>query len=362
MRQADEAFAASQRGGTTAGDTAASAPTVAPAAPRANAPAAAATAGIGPDYSAAIARYEELVTRYPTFEQIDAAAYTLGTLYAGQQRWADATRMFERVAATANSPFRAEALFRLGDARFELASRERGERRRALFASASTAYEQAAQAAPPQGDIYFLSLYKLGWAYYNQATQTTQQEYQKAVDVLQTLVDAYDKLSAEQQARLGLRGEVIEYMAIAFTQVGGSEKPANRYFASHGGAPYRTTIYRRVAQSLRDQGNFPEAIRAYQVLLTESPTDSSVLNASSEIVDIYQNRMIEPDSAQVARMQLADVSRLVALGRRQTRRSRTLPHTCARKRCAKAANTCSRPRRPETGLGSRRLRRSISAI
>src|SRR5918911_880624 len=95
---------------------------------------------IAPDYSAAIARYEELVNRYPNFEQIDAATYTLGTLYASQQRWADAARMFERVTAMPNSNFRSEAFFRLGDARFELASRARGEPRRAGFAAAATAY------------------------------------------------------------------------------------------------------------------------------------------------------------------------------------------------------------------------------
>src|SRR5690349_24029222 len=41
-------------------------------------------ASIKPNYSQAIARYEELVRRYPTFEKIDAAQYTLGTLYASE--------------------------------------------------------------------------------------------------------------------------------------------------------------------------------------------------------------------------------------------------------------------------------------
>ena len=51
-----------------------------------------------PDYAPAIARYEELVRRYPNFEKIDAAAYTLGTLYYTGQRYPDAARMFEIVA------------------------------------------------------------------------------------------------------------------------------------------------------------------------------------------------------------------------------------------------------------------------
>jgi TolA-binding protein len=311
VRQADTAFAESQRaaGVTARPDSArAAAPAARPSPSTPPSTAATSTNGapIAPDYSAAIARYEELVSRYPNFEQIDAATYTLGTLYASQQRWADATRMFERVAAMSNSKFRSEAFFRLGDSRFELASRLKGEPRRAAFAAAATAYEQAVSSTQPPSDIYFLALYKLGWSYYNQANQANQTEYQKAVDVFSKLVDAYDKLTPDQQSRLGLRGEAIEYMAVAFTQVGGAQA-ASRYFQSRGGAPYQLALMRRVAQTFRDQGNFPEAIQAYQMVLSQSPTDSSVLTATREIADIYQNRLLERDSAQAARMRLADM-------------------------------------------------------
>ncbi len=292
VRQADEAFAAQQR---------ASAPAAGDSTARASA-----AAAIKPDYSAAIARYEELVQRYPNFERIDAAAYTLGTLYATDQRYPDAVRMFSIVAAKDSSKFRPEALFRLGDAYFEIASREAGEPRRATFAQAANAYEKATSVAPENGDIYFLSLYKLGWAYYNQANQSASGDYQKAVDVFGRLVDAYDKLSPEQQARLGLRAEAIEYMAVAFTQVGGSDA-ANAFFAKHGGAPYEMTVMRRVAQGLRDQGDFSGAVKAYRDLLKVSPNDTAALAAQEEIVDIYQNRTLEPDSAQAARLRLVDM-------------------------------------------------------
>ena len=285
VRRADEAFAESQR---AAGEDSAG------------------RAAVKPDYSAAIARYQELVTRYPDFDRIDAAQYTLGTLYAGEQQYARAAQMFEGVAARDSSRFRPEALFRLGDARFELASAARGAQRRQLFAAAAEAYEGATRSAPPQGDIYFLSLYKLGWAYYNQANQANQEEYRRAVDVFGQLVADYDRLTPEQQARLGLRGEAIEYMAIAFTQVGGANA-ANQYFTRHGGAPYRMTVIRRVAQSLRDQGDFGGAVVAYRSLLQQTPTDSAALAAQQEIVDIYQNRMLEADSAQAARLRLVEM-------------------------------------------------------
>src|SRR5215204_1500032 len=278
VRRADERFAQTQRTGATS-DSASR-----------------------PDYGEAIARYEEILTTYPTFERRDAVAYTLATLYAQQQRYADAARVFESIGDS--STFRSEALFRLGDAYFEMAATERGDPRRAGFARAAAAYERAVAAAPRDGDIYFLSLYKLGWSYYNQATQRAQAEYSKAVDVFGRLIDAYDKLNPDQQARLGLRGESLEYMAVAFTQVGGAEA-ANRYFSTRGGSTYQLPVMRRVALSLVEQGDFTRAIEAFQAVIAQAPTDSNALAAQREIIDIYQNRTLEPEKAQQARLELA---------------------------------------------------------
>ena len=287
IRKADEEFAESQRavGGDSTG--------------RGDAP-------IRPNYEPAVARLEDLVRRYPNFSKIDASAYTLGTLYFSAQRYADATRMFELVTKSDSSRFRPEAYFRLGDSYFELAAQQRGAPRRETFARAATAYEAATKVAPPNGDIYFLALYKLGWAYYNQATAANQEEYKRAVDVFGQLVASYDQLSSEQQARLGLQAEAIEYMAIAFTQIGGAEA-ADAYFTNRENTGrYRLPIMRRVAQSLRDQGDFGRAVEAYRAVITEAPTDSAALGVQREIVDIYQNRVLDPEKAQEARLQLVE--------------------------------------------------------
>ncbi|HEY2898643.1 MAG TPA: tetratricopeptide repeat protein [Gemmatimonadaceae bacterium] len=279
VRRADENFATAQRAGGDVPDR--------------------------PEYGPAIARYEELIQKFPAYPRIDAAAYTLGTLYFTQQRNADAVRMFELVTSKDQSHFRPEGFFRLGDADFELAAKLRGEPRKAMFVRAAQAYENATKIAPPTGDIYFLSLYKLGWSYYNQATQSNQPEYQQAVEVFGRLVAEYDKLSPEQQARLGLRGEAIEYMAVALTQTGGAEA-ARRYFGTHRASGFKLPVLRRVASGLRDQGDFVRAVDAYRAVLAESPADSSALGVQREIVDIYQNRVLEPDKAQAARLELVD--------------------------------------------------------
>ena len=278
VRRADEEYAAAQRGGE----------------------------GLDrPNYANAISRYEEIVRRYAEYERADAAAYTLGTLYFGAQRYADAARMFEQVVSNERSRFRPEAYFRLGDSYFEVAARERGEPRRTYFARAAQAYENATTSAPKDGDIYYLSLYKLGWSYYNQANQANQEEYRKAVDVFGRLVAEYDRLTPEQQNRLGLRGEAIDYMAVAFTQVGGANA-ASQYFASRGqsGSSFKLPLLRRLAGNLRDQGDLPRAVEGYQAVIAEAPTDSGALEAQRAVIDIYQNRMLEPDQAQQARIAL----------------------------------------------------------
>ncbi len=283
VRRADAEFAASQRSAAGGGST-----------------------FTRPDYSAAIPRLEELVTRYPSFPQLDGAAYTLGTLYAFDHRYADAAKMFELLSTRGGAPqLRDEALFRLGDARFELASLARGDERRNLFAQAADAYARAAAAAPPGGDIAILALYKLGWAYYSEASPQHPDGYHQAADVFGRLVDAYDSLPPDRQARLGLRAEALEYMAVSFTQIGGAEA-ANRYFATRPDTADRVQVLRRVAAHLRDQGDFAGAVQAYEQLMAVAPRDTGAIAAQHEVIDIYMNRTLEPEKAQAARLAFID--------------------------------------------------------
>ncbi len=258
-----------------------------------------------PDYGPAIARFEELIRRYPAFPQLDGAAYTLGTLYAADGRYADAASMFERVSAADGSPLQVESWFRLGDARFELASGAREDVRRGLFGSAAAAYERAAAGAAVTSDLYYLALYKLGWSYYSQGSQQNLDAYRKAVDVFGRLIEAYDRLPPERQARLGLRDETLDYMAVSLTQVGGPDA-LDQYFVGRSDTSYKSQVLRRVAVRLRDQGDFTRAVQAYQELLVAVPTDSGALAVSRDVVDIYQNRTLEPDKAQAARLALVE--------------------------------------------------------
>lgn len=258
-----------------------------------------------PDYGPAMARFDELVRDFPDDPRATEAAYTLGTIALASQRYDDAARAFALVESRADSPYRAEAYFRDGDGRFEQASKLAGDERRARFVEAARAYEQAIALAPVGGDIYFLSLYKLGWSDYMQAERQNSDEYRRAVEVFARLVREVDALPPERQARLALRQEAIDYLAIAITQLGGPEE-AVRYLGGIPDIGTRMLVLRRVAHALRDQGEFNSAIVAFRGALEQAPLHPAVLETRVELVELFQSRMLEPARAQEARLELID--------------------------------------------------------
>ncbi len=258
-----------------------------------------------PDYTSAIVRLDEFLARYPNDPEADAAAYTAGSLNFTAQRWDDAARAWDRVIADEHSRFRSEAFYRQGETRFEMAIRLAGDARRALLAQASTAYEQAIGGSPRDGDIYYLAHYKLGWSSYVQAERQASDEYRRAVDVFARLVAEYDRLAPDRQARLALREEAIDYMAIALTQIGGAND-AIQYLSSLPDMQTRLLVLRRTARALREQGEFASAALAFRAVADQAPLDTLALHAQVELVDLYQNRMLEQERAQLSRLHLVE--------------------------------------------------------
>ncbi|MBM4194113.1 MAG: hypothetical protein FJ202_07020 [Gemmatimonadetes bacterium] len=257
-----------------------------------------------PDYGPAIARFDSLLTRYPTDPRVDAAAYTMGTLAFASARYDDAARAFGVVMANERSAFRAEGYFRDGDAKFEQAVKVGSTTRRAALVSAAASYARVIELAPG-GDLYFMALYKLGWSNYMQAERQNSDEYRAAVEQFSRLVREVDALPAERQARLSLRQEAIDYLAIAITQLGGAEE-AVRYLGAIPDVTTRMLVLRRVAHALRDQGEFASAVIVYRGAVEQVPMHPAVLDTRVELVDLFQSRLLEPARAQAARLELIE--------------------------------------------------------
>jgi TolA-binding protein len=258
-----------------------------------------------PDYTPAITRYAEFLKDFPNDPEADAAAYTLGSITFLSQKYDEAIRAFERVMPLEGSHYRAESFFRHGDSKFELSTKQSGDARLALLRQSAVSYDRALNLATADGDIYYLSLYKLGWSYYGQAERQQSDEYRKAVDVFARLVREVDRLPAERKARLALRQEAVDYLAIAITQLGGADE-AVRYLATIPDPTTRLLVLRRVSTALRDQGEFNNAVIAYKAAIDQAPNDAGTLDTRLELIDLLQNRMVEAARAQEARLQLAD--------------------------------------------------------
>ena len=257
-----------------------------------------------PDYRAPIARLEAILAAYPSFDRAAAARYTLGVLYASERRWSDAVRLLEQAAAGAQ-PYALDARFRLGDARFEMATQAAGAARTALFSEAARSYAAVADAPEGAGDpdLRILALYKAGWAHYNAADPSRPSSYEPALAAFGRLVDAFDTMTPERQARLGLRGEALEYMAVALARAGGAST-VSRYFLRRGTSREKLAMLRRVAAALEAEGDDAGATRALEVLRTEAPTDSGALSAQEAILRLAEKRGASSEAAQAARLAL----------------------------------------------------------
>ena len=208
VRRADEEFSESQRATAATTDSGA----------------ASREGQIRPNYAPAIARYEELVRRFPTFSGIDAAAYTLGTLYRASSATPTRCAMFELVTAK--------------DSRTSAARRSSGSAMRTSSSRRSCAAQPRKAMFVQRGDgvraARRRSLRRTATSTSCRSTSSagrtttrrrrrTRPSTRRRSRCSAGSSTAYDKLTPEQQARLGLRGEAIEYMAVAFTQVGGAE-------------------------------------------------------------------------------------------------------------------------------------------
>ncbi len=80
----------------------------------------------------------------------------------------------------------------------------------------------------------------------------------------------------------------------------------NHYFTGRVDTGYKRAGAAAVARAAARSGDSLRAVDAYRELLIEAPNDSTALSVSREVIEIYQNRTLEPEKAQGARMALVD--------------------------------------------------------
>jgi TolA-binding protein len=213
-------------------------------------------------------RAQQMISEYPKDREVDEAyfqvAYALDQL--GKRKEA-AAYYSQLVARFPNSVRVADAHFALGEFYFGATD----------FRKALTSFNEASKHT--RSTIYPWAIYKAGWCRYNL------QDYRNALGSFQNVVrisGTAKKMTAEGRVRLkeeALRDMVNPYAELQ--DINGAE----RYFASVGGEKYFGELLTKLADVLRDQGQYDKSIAVLKRFIARNPTELTAADIQIQIVD-----------------------------------------------------------------------------
>ena len=239
-----------------------------------------------PNYSKAMKMYGRLVHEYSDFRTIDEAYYQMGNIYLvmgelDSSGWA----MEQLIKVSPNGQRTSSAHFRLGD-----------------FAYMQHDYPKALkhlELCKPEGlspDNQGMVQYRKGDIYYNMG------EFDKAVQCFQ---DYIQKCDAGEYPKQEFRGEALEMMAVAFSDMPKGSEEAEKFFRKVGGRPYEDYVIYTIGMKNRVHGQTDDAIVALQYALKRFPFYKDAPIAQQMLVECF---IIKKDyeKANAAREKLVD--------------------------------------------------------
>ncbi len=217
----------------------------------------------------------QVLERWPTIPWKDRVLYRLGISHMDEGNFSRGKDFFEQlVSEYPQSPIVPEAHFRIGEYFFE----------RREFADAIAHYSKLLEAW--DSPYFDLSLYKLGWSYYNI------NDYAEAITTLIYLIDDANLVSsagsaAELQSKADLRKEAIDYIAISFTEFGGPRN-AKGFLEDRKDQDYVIPIFQKMADVYNSRNFHAEAIDTYETLLELYPFYHEAPRLYKQIVATYE--------------------------------------------------------------------------
>lgn len=218
--------------------------------------------------SKVVQKAQQMITEYPKDPEIDEAyfqiAYALDTL--GKRKEA-AAYYSQLVGKFPNSQRVADSHFAVGEFYFDQTD----------FRKALTSFKEAAKFT--RSSIYPWAFYKLAWSYFNL------NDYRNSLGAFQNTVRIAAqarKLTKEGRERLkeeALRDMVNVYAALR--DINGAE----RYFSQVGGQKYFGELLTKLAEALREQGQFEQSIAVLKRFISRNPTEINAADVQIQIVD-----------------------------------------------------------------------------
>jgi TolA-binding protein len=215
-----------------------------------------------------VQKAQQMITEYPKDNEIDEAyfqiAYALDTL--GKRKEA-AGYYSQLVGKFPNSVRVADSHFALGEFYFDMTD----------FRKALTSFGEAAKFT--RSSIYPWAVYKTGWCHYNlKDYRNALGSFQKVVEVSATAKN----FTAEGRQRL--KEEALRDMINPYSELQDIDG-AERYFSRVGGTKYFGELLKRLADALREQGQFEKSIAVLKRFISRSPTELTAADIQIQIVD-----------------------------------------------------------------------------
>lgn len=215
-----------------------------------------------------VQKAQQMITEYPKDNEIDEAyfqiAYALDSL---GKRKEGAAYYSQLVAKFPNSVRVADSHFALGEFYFDMTD----------FRKALASFSEAGKYT--RASIYPWAVYKTGWCHYNL------KDYRNALGAFQKVVEvAVTAKNSTSEGRQRLKEEALRDMINPYAELQDIDG-AERYFARVGGSKYFGELLTRLANALREQGQFEKSIAVLKRFISRSPTELTAADIQIQIVD-----------------------------------------------------------------------------
>jgi TolA-binding protein len=232
------------------------------------------SSGAGP--REAIALYDRILAKYPSYEHNDRVLYQKARAYDELGRPDEAIEVTAQlIAAYPHSRHIDEVQFRRAEYFFT--------RRRYLAAEEAYA---AITRRGPISDFYELALYKLGWALYKQ------EMHEEALHQYVALLDykvstGYDFDQSEDEDASRRIADTFRIVSLSFSSIGGPDA-VETYFATNGERPYEDRVYRHLGEFYFEKLRYQDAAGSYEAFVSLHPHHRSAPHFGMRVVEIYE--------------------------------------------------------------------------
>jgi tetratricopeptide (TPR) repeat protein len=239
-----------------------------------------------PKYDRALGMYERLAKEYPDFPKLSEAYYQMGNIYLLMGDLDNAKKVFMQIVNKfPGSPRASGANFRLSDLCY-------------LDHDNVNAIKHLEKIKENEIDLQSWEMvhYRKGEVYYNMG------DFDKAINLFYTYVEKCDGGLYQKKE---FRDMALEYMGIAFSDMGNGAQEAMNFFKKVGNKPYEDYVLYTIGLKNRTHGQFDDAILALSTALKNYEFYKSAPAARMALIECYVVKK-EHEKANLEREKLVD--------------------------------------------------------